>query len=217
MATHLTTEPAGHARTDARLAATSLVVAATAAIVLDTVAPGAGPLVQPLSSFAHTEYAWLWRVTVGAGSAALLLLAWALRGRQTSRALQFSLAAAGVGLAVVGACDADLWFPWERTPTLSGGIHVEAVLLVLVALLIAMVARSRSVPPRPGTRWSRAWEFAYLGSLMGALAYVGAVTASGRPPHLFGLWERLALGSALAWSGLLAVGALRRGRAHGSR
>jgi hypothetical protein len=46
-------------------------------------------------------------------------------------------------------------------------------------------------------------------ALVGAVVYLSAMAAAGRPPHLFGLWERLALGSVLTWSGLLAAGGLR--------
>lgn len=195
----------------AALALAALLLAGAASVALDVVAPGAGPLVQPLSSFAHTPYAWLWRVAVGAGAAALVLLAAALRDRATSPAFTAVLAAAGLGLAAAGACAADRWFPWERPPTLAGGVHAAAVLLVLVAFASAMALRARDLPQAARghwDRWSRACEVCYAGALVGAVVYLSVMAATDRPPHLFGLWERLALGSALAWSGLLAAGGL---------
>ncbi len=190
-------------------AVAALIVTGVAAVALDALAPGAGPLVQPLSSFAHTDYAWLWHLTVGAGAAGLLVLAGTLRRRATSPAFTIGLAAAGIGLAAAGACSADPWFPWERSPTLGGGLHLGAVALVIVALSVAIAVRSRSLPLHRGGQWCRVGEVAYWGAVWGGVAYLGAGAAAGRPPHLFGLWERLVLGSAWAWSGLLAADALR--------
>jgi len=191
------------------VAALALLVAGAAAVALDVVAPGAGPLVQPISSAAHTPHTWLWRLTVGAAATALVLLASTFRNRATAPIFIRALLLAGVGFAAAGLFAADLWFPWERPPTLVGGVHVAAVLLVLVAFSVAMASRAGSVPPEVGGRWCRVAEVFYGVSLLGALVYVGASAVAGRPPLLFGLWERLALASALAWSGGLTVGALR--------
>jgi hypothetical protein len=191
-----------HAR--AALAAVALAVAGIATVTLDVVAPGAGPLIQPLSSFAHTDYAWLWRLSVGAASAGVLLLALAVRPLAVSRSFRARLTAAGVGLAAAGVFPADLWFPWERPPTPSGAVHVAGVLLVVAAFAVAMLRRAGGAPgtavPAPG----RACATAYLTVLIGSVVYVAAMVTTGRPPLLFGLCERLLFGSALAWCGVLA-------------
>jgi uncharacterized protein DUF998 len=191
----------------AALAVVALVVAAIAAVALDRVAPGAGPLVQPLSSFAHTDYAWLWRLSVGAAAVGVLLVALALRPAATARSRRALLAAAGAGLATAGVFPADPWFPWERPPTPRGAVHVAAVLLVVAAFAAAMVHRAgrRSGAPSTAVRAvCRACEVAYVTVLVGFLAYLATTVAAGRPPLLVGLGERLLLGSALTWCGLLA-------------
>ena len=186
----------------------ALLAAGVATVALDALAPGAGPLVQPLSSFAHTDYAGLWHLAVGTGAAGLLLLAWTLR-RVASTAFAIALAAAGVGLAVVGVCPADPWFPWERSPTFNGGLHLGAVVLVMVALSVAIAIRSHSVSLQKGEPWCRVSEVAFWCAVLGGVAYLGVGAAADRSPHLFGLWERLILGSAWTWCVLIAVGALR--------
>lgn len=202
--------PAAMPRSAGAIVATvALLVAGIAAVVLDVVAPGAGPLVQPVSSFAHTTYAWLWRLEVGTAAVALVLLAVAVRRRAATATFTGALYAAGVGLGAAGGCATDLWFPWERPPTFSGAVHLAAVVLVLVAFAVAMALRARSLPRAAAAGWSRACELAYFGCLAGAVVYVGASATAGRAPHLFGLWERLVLASALAWSGVLAAGVLR--------
>jgi hypothetical protein len=195
----------GHADDNAgTLAVVALAVAGVAAVVLDAVAPGAGPLVQPLSSFAHTDYAWLWRLSVGAGSAGVLLLAFALRPPAASRWFRALLAAAGVGLAVAGVFPTDLWFPWERPPTPTGAVHVAGVLLVVAAFAAAMLLRTGGAPGTTVPASRRGCALAYVAVLIGSVTYVMAIAAAGRPPLLIGLCERLLLGSALVWCGLLA-------------
>ncbi|MDB6131881.1 MAG: hypothetical protein JWM59_124 [Verrucomicrobiales bacterium] len=187
----------------------ALLVTSVAAVALDTLAPGEGPLVEPLSFLAHTDYAWLWHLTVGAGAAGLLLLAWTLRRRAASPVFTIALTVAGLGLMPVVVFPADLWLPWERPPTLSGGLHVGAVGLFILALSVAVTIRPRSLPMRGAWQWCRVAEVAYWGAVLGGAAYLGAVILAGRPPHLIGLWQRLVLGSAWAWSILLAAGGLR--------
>jgi len=186
-----------------------LLAAGIAAVALDALAPGAGPLVQPVSSFVHTDYAWLWHFTAGSGAAGILILAGTLRSSARTRAFTTALAATGVGLAAAGACSADLWFPWERLPTLGGGLHVGAVAVAIVALSVAMAVRARSLPAHFGRYWCRAGEWAYWSALSGGSVYLGVGAVAGRPPHWFGLCERLVLCSAWAWSIFLALGALR--------
>jgi len=189
-------------------ALTALCVACAAAVALDALAPGAGPLVQPLSSLAHTDCAWLWLVTVAAGTGGLLALAGALRRQTRSWAFLIGLTTAGIGLGLAGSCPADPWFPWERSPSLGGGVHCGAVGIVLIGLSTAIALRSRSLTMNRAGLWCRAAEGLYWGSMAGAAVYLGVTACAGRPPLLFGLWERLVLGSALVWSGLLAVDAL---------
>ncbi|RYD32135.1 MAG: DUF998 domain-containing protein, partial [Verrucomicrobiaceae bacterium] len=129
-------------------AVAALLAAGIAAVALDTLAPGEGPLVVPLSFLAHTDYAWLWHLTVGAGAAGLLLLAWTLRRRASSPVFTMGLTVAGLALMPVVVFPADLWFPWERPPTLSGGLHVGAVGLFMLALSAAVMLRQRSLPMR---------------------------------------------------------------------
>ncbi|MBM3961873.1 MAG: DUF998 domain-containing protein [Planctomycetes bacterium] len=157
-----------------------------------------GSLVQPLSSLARTECAWLWFVTVTAGAAGLLALAGALRRQARLRAFLIGLTTAGIGLGVAGACPADPWFPWERSPTLGGGLHCGAVGIVLIGFSAAIALRSRSLTMNGSGRWCRAAEVLYLGSVAGATLYLGVAAWDGRPPRLFGFWERLVLASALA-------------------
>src|SRR5215218_576833 len=167
----------------AALALVALAIAGVAAVVLDAVAPGAGPLVQPLSSFAHTDDAWLWRLSVGAGSAGVLLLALSLRPPAASRLFRALLAAAGVGLAAAGVFPTDLWFPWERRPTPVGAVHVAGVLLVVAAFAAAMLrpAGQRPSAPAAAVRASRrACEVAYAAVLVGSLTYVAAAAGAGR-------------------------------------
>lgn len=190
----------------------ALLAAGTAAVALDALAPGEGPLVVPLSFLAHTGYTWLWRLTVGAGAAGLLLLAWTLRRRTASAVFIMGLTVAGLALMPVVVFPADLWFPWERRPTLNGGLHVGAVGLFMSALSAAVMLRPRSLSTCGGAwRWCRAAEVAYWGAVLGGAVYLGAVIVGSRPPHLLGLWERLVLGSAWVWSVLLAAGGLRLG------
>lgn len=187
----------------------ALLVTAVAAVALDALAPGEGPLVVPLSFLAHTNFAWLWNLTVGAGAAGMLLLAWTVRQRAISPLFTIGLTVAGLALMLVVVFPSDLWFPWERTLTLSGGMHVGAVGLFFLSLCVAIALRPRSLPMRDGRQWCRVGEMAYWGAVLGGGVYLGAVIVTGRPPHLLGLWERLVLGSALAWSSLLAAGDLR--------
>lgn len=185
----------------------ALAVAAVAAVVVDALAPGAGPLVQPLSSFAHSTYAWLWDLSVGAAAAGVLLVALALRPPAASRSFSALLAIAAAGLATAGVFTTDAWFPWERTPTLRGAAHVAGVLVVVAAFAVAMGRRASGMRSRRWRGAQRACEVTYGASLAGAFIYVAVTAAAGRPPLLVGLWERLLLGSALAWCGLLASAA----------
>lgn len=186
----------------------SLLTTAAAAVALDALAPSEGPLVVPLSFLARTGYAWLWHLTTGTGAAGLLLLAWTLRQGPASAVFTAGLTVAGLGLMLVMLFPADLWFPWERPPTLSGGLHIGSVGLFFLALCAAIALRPHSLPMHGGWRWCRVVEVAYWGAVLGGAVYLGAVIVSGRPPRLLGLWERLVLGSAWVWSGLLAAGGL---------
>lgn len=189
----------------------SLFTSAAAAVAMDALAPGEGPLVVPLSFLAHTGCVWLWNITVGAGAAGLLLLAWTLSQRSTLSVFTIGLTVAGLGLLPVMAFPADLWFPWERAPTLSGGLHIGAVALFFLGLCAAVALRPRSLPMRGGWQWCRVAELAYWGAVMGGAVYLCVVIVAGLRPHLLGLWERLVLGSAWIWSGILAAGGLRHG------
>lgn len=188
----------------AALAVVALAVASIAAVVLDAVAPGAGPLIQPLRSFVHTDYAWLWRLSVGAGAAGVLLLALVLRPLGAPRSFRVLLTAAGAGLTVAGIFPTDLWFPWERPPTLVGAVHVASVLLVIVAFTAAMLRRVRGMASTAVPTPCRVCEVAYVAILVGSVIYLAATAVSGRPPLLVGLCERLLIGTALVWCGLLA-------------
>lgn len=198
-----------------RLALCALAAALGGLVVLDVVAPGAGPLTQPLSSYAHTGYAWLWRVAVLSGACGVVLVALGPVGRAAQPSVRPALLGAGAGLAGAGLCATDPWFPWERAPTGVGALHLAAVALVVAAFARALARGARATWP-PAWAWarrvSRAARVAYGAALLGSAGYLGAAAVAQRPPLLLGLCERLLLAAAGGWCGGLAGGALYRGR-----
>jgi hypothetical protein len=81
---------------------------------------------------------------------------------------------------------------------------ITSLILVVAAFTVAMLCRKVGAPGAAVRAPYRACEVAYLSVLVGSLAYLAATAAAGQPPLLVGLFERLLLGSALAWCSLLA-------------
>ncbi|WP_373061468.1 DUF998 domain-containing protein [Gemmatimonas sp.] len=121
-----------------------LASAVFATMALDIIAPGPGPLIQPLSAFAPTALAGPWKWIVEATALGVCLVALTAYQRDADSPFVALLAVAGGSLAVSGVVVTDPWFPWERAPTPTGWVHIGAVLITMTAFSAAMVLRSRS-------------------------------------------------------------------------
>ncbi|GJG89448.1 hypothetical protein tb265_46290 [Gemmatimonadetes bacterium T265] len=177
----------------------ALAVAVGDLVVLDVVAPGAGPLTQPLSSYAHTGYAWLWRLAVLSGALGVALLARGPVGRAAVPSVRPALLSAAAGLAAAGLCATDPWFPWERTPTGVGALHLTAVVLVAAAFARATARGTRAT-------WARPWAVARTASRAARVTYRWAVSVSRRRRR------RLENPADVVWNRVAVVFGMRRAR-----
>jgi len=208
MSVYRETPPASR-RATPYVSVVTLAVAVVATVWLDIIAPGPGPLIQPLNAFALTALAGPWKWIVEASALGVCLVALNASQRDADSPFVALLTVAGGSLAVSGGMVTDPWFPWERVPTPSGWVHIGAVLISMTAFSAAMVLRSRALPLRWHTTRDRWIERAFGGVATAAAVYAITLMLLGQPLPYFGFWERALLAIMVVWCASLAIG--RRG------
>jgi hypothetical protein len=195
-----------------------LLASAVLILVLDVTVADVDPLQVPLSYYAHTAGAVMWRAAAALAAAGVAIVAVSSTRQAAPPGVQTGLYAAALGLATTGLFISDPWYPWEKPPTTIGWIHLLGVTLVSVSF-VAVAASSRgasAVLP-----WSHAPATtanlgrALLAVVAGLFAYTTVSAIAGRPPAFFGIGERIVLDLALAWCaipGLLYLFYLARRR-----
>ena len=175
-------------------------VCLTAVHLLDR---GPDPLVVSVSYYALTPHGWL--ATIGflalaAGSGLVALLAWHSGDRPKS----YALGASSLAIVLLSIFPCDPWYPWERTPTMTGGIHalaacVPIVLLPLAALRDLLTHRRRTLSPP-----AIAFTTLYLVASAGVGAYVTVELIMGNDPSMAGLAERVVVLTGVLWLSALS-------------
>jgi hypothetical protein len=160
------------------------------------------PLVVSVSYYALTPHGWL--ATIGflalAAGSALVARAASYADRFKSRALM----ASSLAIVVLAVFPCDPWYPWERIPTMTGGVHALAacapiVLLPLVALR-DLVAYRRS----KAQRFALAFTILYLVASAVVGAYIIGSLMMGTAPSRAGLGERAVVLTGVLWLSAIA-------------
>jgi hypothetical protein len=155
-------------------------------------------LVVSVSFYALTPHGWL--ATIGflalaGGSAAVTVIA-----RQSGDRLKSSaLMASSLAVVLLAVFPSDPWYPWERTPTITGAIHaiaacVPIVLLPLVALRDLETHRRSQAPPA-----GLGFTALYVVASVSVGAYIAFSLIMGDDPARAGLGERVVVLAGVLW------------------
>jgi hypothetical protein len=185
-----------------RVVLVALGISMAAMTALHVVQPELDPLQQPVSFYIAGAHGWLLAVALGAFGIAPLVLEPAIGG-PSRPGLKCVLTLCGAALLLTSLLRSDRWFPWERTPTLSGLVHAGAAMIAPVLLLIAMVLFVR--PSAPGPRAPPVWLVGlFLAALIGCGLSLAIGLSRDGPPPWIGLFERTLAGAAVAWVAAVA-------------
>lgn len=161
------------------------------------------PTVASVSYYALTGHGWVMSIgflALAAGSGLVSRIAWVSGDVWTARALGVCAAAVFVLTAFPG----DPWYPWERWPTLVGGIHAAAACVPIV-LLPFVALNSLRFHWRGDAHRQIAWSaIVYLAASIVVGAYIAGQLVTGNTPGVAGLGERIVVITGVIW--LSAVG-----------
>lgn len=161
------------------------------------------PVVASVSYYALTGHGWLMTIgflALAAGSGLVGRIAWLSGAVGTSRALGVCAAA----VLVLTAFPGDPWYPWERWPTLVGGIHAAAACVPIVLLPFVALNSLRVHWRRDADRQIARSAIVYLAASIVVGAYVAGQLATGNTPGIAGLGERVVVVTGVVWLSAVA-------------
>src|ERR1041385_7280735 len=121
-----------------------LLVAAVAMAGMDLAPSNLNPVSAPISFYNEGRPHWWLTGFLLAAALGVSLIARAMALRSGRSAATTLLIAGAVSLAVVAAIPADPWFPWERSLTTRGWLHVFAAMAAGLAFTAGALLHTRT-------------------------------------------------------------------------